>query len=102
MFTNDLDNNFRTNNELCLYRHCVECDDLEKFILSQESPGNDLYFEQTNTFTLVENQSLKDTFLPIKVQLIGDKEGIEMVKVVDMTEFERYAVEDRPKVSLSI
>lgn len=65
-------------------------------VVPEESQESDIVFKASSVYSCWEEKR-KNDFFQIKVQLLGDKkEG--KVKVVDIQEFERYSVEDRPKV----
>lgn len=96
LFKNDLTKDFRTDEKLCMWRR-DGASLLQKYMVnSDESQNNDIIFKASSVYSCWEEKR-KNDFFQIKVQLVGDKkEG--KVKVVDIAEFERYAVEDRPKV----
>lgn len=90
-------NNFYFSDEkLCMWRR-DGASLLQKYmVVTAESQGNDIIFKASSVYSCWEEKR-KNDFFQIKVQLVGDKkEG--KVKVVDIPEFEKYSVEDRPKV----
>lgn len=96
LFKNDLTKEFRTDEKLCMWRR-DGASLLQKYmVVSDESQSGDIIFKASSVYSCWEEKR-KNDFFQIKVQLIGDKkEG--KVKVVDIPEFEKYSVEDRPKV----
>ena len=96
LFKNDLTKQFRRNKELSIWRRHGRGLLQKYLIVTDESQDIDIIFKEMLSYSCWEEKRTRD-FIEIKVQLIGDKkEG--KVKVVDVPEFERYAVEDRPKV----
>lgn len=98
LFKNDLTKEFRTDDKLCMWRR-DGASLLQKYmVVTDESQSSDIIFKASSVYSCWEEKR-KNDFFQIKVQLVGDKkEG--KVKVVDIPEFERFAVEDRPKVYL--
>lgn len=96
LFKNDLTKDFRTDEKLCMWRR-DGASLLQKYmVITDESQNSDIIFKASSVYSCWEEKR-KNDFFQIKVQLVGDKkEG--KVKVVDIQEFDKYAVEDRPKV----
>lgn len=98
LFKNDLTKEFRSDEKLCMWRR-DGASLLQKYmVITDESQDSDIIFKASSVYSCWEEKR-KNDFFEIKVQLVGDKkEG--KVKVLDVPEFERYAVEDRPKVCI--
>lgn len=67
-------------------------------IITDESQDSDIIFKASSVYSCWAEKRTSE-FFEIKVQLIDDEEEGE-VKVVDAQEFERYVVENRPKVCI--
>lgn len=93
---NDLSENFRKNELLCMWRR-GDKNMLQKFlIVPNESQNEDIIFKATSVY-LCWDQMRNDDFYLIRVRCFGDKMDGK-VKVIDKHEIERYAMENRPKV----
>jgi len=99
LFKNDLTKDFRTDAKLCMWRR-DGASLLQKYILVKPEPNSkDLIFNASSVYSCWEEKR-KNDFFQIKVKLIGDKKDGK-VKVVDIDELEKFALEDRPKIDLT-
>lgn len=96
LFKNDLTKEFRSNEKLCMWYRWND-NDLQKYlIVLDESQFGDIIFKASPVYLHWTKNGPND-FFQIKVQSIG-VEGEGKVKVVDVAEFEKYSIENHPKV----
>jgi len=99
LFKNDLTKDFRTDAKLCMWRR-DGASLLQKYILVKPEPDSrDLIFSASSVYSCWEEKR-KNDFFQIKVTLVGDKKDGK-VKVVDIDELEKFALEDRPQIDLT-
>lgn len=96
LFKNDLTKDFRTDEKLCMWRRDGQSLLQKYLVVTGESQGTEIIFKASSVYSCWEEKR-KNDFFQIKVQVVGEKkEG--KVRVVEIEEFEKYSVEDRPKV----
>ncbi|XP_055300288.1 uncharacterized protein LOC129567443 [Sitodiplosis mosellana] len=99
MFKNDLTKEFRNDEKLCMWRR-DGASLLQKYmVVIDESSNGNIIFKASSVYSCWEEKRRHD-FFQIEVKVVGDKKESK-VKVLDVAEFERLALEDRPKIDIT-
>lgn len=96
LMKNDLSEDFRNNEHLCMWRR-DDTNLLQKYVIVPvECQNDEIIMKATSVFSCWQ-QMRNDDFYLIKAQCFGD-EMDSKVKVIDIHSIERYASENGPKV----
>ncbi|KAJ6636325.1 hypothetical protein Bhyg_14913 [Pseudolycoriella hygida] len=100
IFKNDLSKDFKSDPKLCMWRRDGSSL-LQKYLKSTEDDnGKDIFFKASSVYSCWEEKRKHD-FFEIKVQCVGDKKD-GLVKVLDVEELTKFALEDRPQIDTGI
>lgn len=99
LFKNDLTSDYRKDEKLCMWRR-DGASLLQKYmVVTDESKNKDIIFKASSVYSCWEEKR-KNDFFQIRVQIVGEKKDGK-VKVLDISEFDKFAKEDRPKIDIT-
>ncbi|KAG4078358.1 hypothetical protein HA402_013068 [Bradysia odoriphaga] len=100
IFKNDLSKDFKNDPKLCMWRRDGSSL-LQKYLKAQDDDNDkDILFKASSVYSCWEEKRKHD-FFEIKVQCVGDKKD-GVVKVLDVEELTKFALEDRPLIDTGI
>lgn len=100
IFKNDLSKDFKNDPKLCMWRRDGSSL-LQKYLKATEDDNDkDILFKASSVYSCWEEKRKHD-FFEIKVQCVGDKKD-GVVKVLDVEELTKFALEDRPMIDTGI
>jgi len=100
IFKNDLSKDFKNDPKLCMWRRDGSSL-LQKYLKAQDDENDkDILFKASSVYSCWEEKRKHD-FFEIKVQCVGDKKD-GVVKVLDVEELTKFALEDRPLIDTGI